>query len=124
MATNDGWTVVVEESASKVIFDSYGDCFTGVKVGTEVIQMPPDGKGKEQEPFTQFQFRGFGVFDKGTLYGVNESYKLAGIAKIPDGNLVEITYVKDVPVGQGNDMKDYRIRTRPLTATEKKDYGL
>lgn len=118
MAANDGWIVVVEETATKVIFDSFGDVFTGVKVNTETIE--PEG----EDPFTQFQFKGYGVFDKGTLWGINESYKLMGLKKVPDGNLVEITYIKDVAVGKGNDMKDYRIRTRELTAAEKKDYGL
>lgn len=111
------WETVVEETATKVIFDSFGDVFTGVKVNTEVIAQEDD------DPFTQFQFRGFGVFPVATLWGINESYKLMGLAKVPNGNVVEITYIKDVAVGKGNDMKDYRVRTRALTAEEKKLYA-
>jgi len=120
---DEGWEVVSEETATKIIFDSFGDTWDGVKVGIEIIEMPQDSKGNAQEPFVQVLFRKYPEND-GVLYGVNESYKLTKLQDIPDGKIVRMTYVKDVEVGKGNPMKDFRILMRELPAKEKAQYGL
>lgn len=115
------WEVVVSESGTKVVFDTFGDVFTGVKVRTITIT-PETTKPDEDESFIQHQFYGFGPFDAGTLYAINESYKLSAIADVPAGKLTRVTYMKDIPVGKGNDLKDFRVETRNLTDDEKKSY--
>jgi hypothetical protein len=128
----ESWEVVSTESATKVVFDTPadntdgkpGDVFTGVKVGKAVIAMPNNSKGEPQDPFTQYQFRGWGEFPTAELFGINESYKLAALDKIPDGKLVRISYIKDVPVhGQPQDMKDFRVEMRGIPAADVKKYA-
>lgn len=112
----DAWEVVGSESGTKVEFDTLGDVFTGVMVRTVTIEQPND------DPFRQYLFYGWGDFSATELFAINESHKLMVLANVPEGTLTRITYVKDVPVGKGNDMKDYRVETRNLPAHQKVDY--
>jgi hypothetical protein len=100
-----GWNVVEEESPAQVIFDTHGDTFTAVYQGMEVL--PVDSEQPDGETFTQLRFRTNDGF-----YAINAGFKLLrAFKKIAPGNLVRITYVKDVDTSGGrlNPMKDYRV---------------
>lgn len=112
----EAWEVVVSESGVKVVFDTFGDVFQGVKVRT--ITITPE----DDEPFIQHLFYGHADFPADTLYAINESYKLTAIGEIPSGKLTRITYIKDIPVGKGNDLKDFRVETRNLPIAERVKY--
>lgn len=115
-ATDDeGWTTEVEESAVKVTFDEVGDKFTGIKNGQRVVTFDDPKEGEKS--FTVYQFRAWKMeahgLEDGTLCDIQESYKLKGLADIPDGVLVRITRMADVPVsGRPQPMKDFRIESR------------
>lgn len=94
------WTTVQDESPDVIIFDTVGDQFIGTYVGTEEIE-------NEGETFTRFLFRN----DKG-FFAINSSYRLAqGMGKVQTGELVRLTYIKNVDTSSGklNPMKDIKV---------------
>lgn len=100
-----GWTVVEEESPAQVVFDTFGDCFTAKYVGMEVL--PVDQDDPAGDTFTQLRFRA-----EDGYFAINAGYKLLkAFAKVPEGSLTRITYVKDVDTSGGklNPMKDFRV---------------
>lgn len=123
--TEESWEVVEQETATKVIFDVpknnpdglAPDVFTGVKTGQQVIEI------EGEDPFTQYQFRGWGEFDNQELFGINESYKLNALEKIPNGMLVRITFMKTIDVKKGNPMKDFRVEQRKIPAADTAKYA-
>lgn len=100
--TDDEWTTVQEESATRIIFDTIGDQFIGTFLGLESIPHPETG-----EAMDYLMFRG----TDGELYSTSAGYKLTeACKKVQPGQMVRITYVKEVPIGPGrNPMKDYRV---------------
>lgn len=114
----EAWEVIGSESGTRVEFDTPGDVFTGVKVRSVTIEVPDD------DPFKQYLFYGWGSDQTpaSELFAINESYKLQVLENIPEGMLTRITYVKDVPVSKGNDMKDYRVETRKLPVANRHLY--
>lgn len=102
----DEWTTVAEESATRIIFDTIGDQFTGTYLGTEEIPHPQTG-----ELMRYLMFRGTQAEQKGELFSTSASWKLEDAFKaIEPGTKVRITYVKNVETSRGpNKMKDYRI---------------
>ena len=113
----DGWETESEESAFKVSLDTTGDKLTGIKVGQRTVQFTE--KSGEEKSFVVYQFRTLGMtslgLEDGTLVDLMESYRLAPLAEIPDGKLVRITRMRDVPVsGRPEPMKDYKIESRAV----------
>jgi hypothetical protein len=114
---DDGeWTTEVEESAVKVNFDTVGDRFTGIKVGSRLVEFEDPKEGHKE--FTVYQFRAWHMeahgLDDGTLCDIQESYKLQGLKDIENGVLVRITRMADVPTGRPQPMKDFRIESRRI----------
>lgn len=97
----DEWEEVSGESPDRIIFDTVGDQFIGTFVGFDIINAG-------DEPFEVILLESR---EDGKLYQTSASYKLAqGIRKATPGQVVRITYVKDVPMGPGrNDMKDFTV---------------
>lgn len=97
------WNVIVEESPTKVIFDTIGDVFIGQYMGPRTIT-PENGR---DEPFTVLTFRG----RDGGLYAVNTSYKLNDALEDVDlGTWVKLEYVADIETNRNlNPMKDFRV---------------
>lgn len=100
------WEVIQEETGLKVIFDTVGDSFTGIKVRNDTIEFA-DKRTGEVQSFNQYLFRT--VPDDGHVYAINESYKLRALANIQEGMMVRITFTHEVPVGQPSDMRDFKI---------------
>lgn len=100
--TEDEWTTVQEESATRIVFDTIGDVFIGTFQGLEEIPHPQTG-----EIMGYLMFRG----TDGELYSTSASWKLTrAFEKVSPGDKVRITYIKDVETGRGlNPMKDYRV---------------
>lgn len=128
----ESWEIVATETATKVVFDTPadnaegkpGDVFTGVKTGSQVIEMPDDSKGRPQDPFTQYLFRGWGEFPHAELFGINESAKLEALDKIPDGKLVRVSYIKNVDIkNKPEPMKDFRVEMRDLPKADAAKYA-
>lgn len=95
------WETVAEESADVVKLDNVGDMFIGTYVGLDTIT-PDNG-----EEFSRYVFR-----DRWDgLKAINVSYKLETAMKdISEGDLVRITYAKDIVTKRGlNPMKDYKV---------------
>jgi hypothetical protein len=108
---NDGWTTVAEESATQIKFDTDGDTFTGVKVGSDRLT------ARDGNEFTVYLFRAHGAqngIEDGEFCSIAESYKLQALAEIPDGHLVRVTRTKLVDVGRPQPMTDYKIESKPL----------
>lgn len=107
----DDWEfeTVVEESPTKVIFDTIGDVFIGQYVGPLHIEREPDKEGRDQS-FTLYTFR---ARDNG-LYALNESYQIEEAMKsVEAGQWVRVTYMKDIDTARGqNPMKDFRVDIR------------
>jgi hypothetical protein len=97
---DDGWQNVSEESATRIIFDSPGDVFTGTYLGHELV-----GPDKDMD---YLMFRGE---NDDVLYSTSAGYKLTqAFEDIAPGTLARITFVKEVDMGPGrNPMKDYRV---------------
>jgi hypothetical protein len=99
------WDLVHEESPDQIVFDTVGDEYTGLYLGSEVIGFE-DKKGDHQE-FTQHRFR-----DPGGITVINGGYELnAELAKIPADTMIKVRLMKLVDVGQNDPMKSYRIWT-------------
>lgn len=112
---DDGWETEVEESAIKVTFDQVGDVFTGIKVGSRLVEFDDPREGHKE--FTVYQFKSWHLdgLEDGTLCDIQESFKLQKLAEIPDGKLVRITRMADVPVnGRPQPMKDYRVESKTV----------
>lgn len=113
----EGWQTDVEESAVKVTFDTVGDKFMGIKVGSRLVEFTDPTEGEKE--FTVYQFRAWHMqsegLEDGTLCDIQESYKLKGLADIENGKLVRITRMADVPVsGRPQPMKDFRIESKSI----------
>lgn len=102
----DNWTTVTDETATRIQFDTPGeDQFIGTYLGHDMVQ----------GEFDYLLFRG----TDGELYSISNGYKLSQSfgtgdgeteGKVPEGSMVRLTYVKDVPMGQGrNPMKDIKV---------------
>lgn len=110
---NDGFETVSEESPTVVKFDTFGDQFTGVFIGTNIVEFV-DNKGEEKK-YTQYLFRGVGGAGivAGDLYALNDSYKIRqGMSKVHEGETARLTYIKDVPTGQPAPMKDVTVEVK------------
>jgi hypothetical protein len=112
---DDGWVTESEESAIKVEFDKVGDVFTGIKLGSRVVEFT-DKRTSEEKKFNVYQFRSWHMegLEDGTLCDIQESYKLKALGEIQDGKLVRITRMSDVDVGQPAPMKDYRVESKTV----------
>lgn len=96
---NVEWQTVVQESGDQIIFDTLGDVFIGLFTGKQVAN-------KDGEPFTILTFTGADA----KPYQTNAGWKLeSAFEDIDAGEIVRITYVKDVDTGQASPMKDFRI---------------
>jgi hypothetical protein len=111
---DDGWETESDESPTQVKFDTFGDVFTGVKCGSK--ELPTNDPADPDGLFKIYLFRSVGMtglgIDDGELCSVTESFKLRELDKIPDGKLIRITYVKDVPMKKGNPMRDFKIQSK------------
>lgn len=106
---SDGWVTDSEESPTQVKFDTDGDKFTGIKVGSDVLT------ARDGNEFTVYLFRAYGAqngLEDGEYCSVAESHKLKPLADIADGRIVEITRIKTIDVGRPQPMTDYRIRSK------------
>ena len=98
------WDTVRDESATVILFSKPGQRFVGHYEGIEEITPEND------EPFTRHRFTGL----NGKPYAVNNSYVLQeGLKNVQKGNLVRLTYVKDIPTGKNmNPMKDIKVQVK------------
>lgn len=100
---SEQWDTVQEESATRVVFDEYGDSIKGTFIGPEEIA-PQNG-----EPFTLLLLRG----DDDVVYALNSSYKLdQAFGKVNPGDYVRVTYVKEIDTGEASPMKDFKVEVR------------
>lgn len=96
------WETVVEESGEPVVFETVGDKFIGMYTGKRHVETE-DGK------FVILTFKGPG----GRAYQTNAGWKLESAFDedlIMRGDIVCVTYVKDVDTGQPSPMKDFRVQ--------------
>jgi hypothetical protein len=106
------WDLQHEESPDQIVFDKVGDEYTGLKLGSELIQFE-DSKGEARE-FRQWRFR-----DPDGLTVINGGYELnTELDKIPDNTMCRIRLMKLVDVGQQSPMKSYRIWTARAADTQ------
>lgn len=94
------WTTIQDETPDKIIFDTFGDCFTGVFQGIQEIT-PEDADAFEQAVFRN---------DEG-LYAIGGYKVLNAMRDVPQGTLTRLTYVKNVDTGQPSPMKDVKVET-------------
>jgi hypothetical protein len=100
------WETVVQEAGAQIVFDTVGDQFIGLYTGKRDVELV-NNKG-EMEKFTVLTFKG----TDGNPYQTNAGWKLeTGFmsADIKRGDIVRVTYVKDVDTGQPSPMKDFRV---------------
>ena len=105
------WTTVSDESPTQIKFDTDGDVFEGIKVGSDVLT------AKDGNEFTVYLFRAHGAqngLEDGEYCSIAESHKLKPLADVPDGFLVRVTRVKLVDVGRPQPMTDYKIQSREV----------
>jgi hypothetical protein len=102
------WDLVHEESPDQIVFDTIGDEYTGLYLGSEVITFTKQVKGEDvDQEFTQHRFR-----DPGGITVVNGGYELnSELSKIEPNTMLRIRLMKLVDVGQNDPMKSYRIWT-------------
>jgi hypothetical protein len=102
------WDLQHEESPDQIVFDTLGDEFTGLLLGSEVIDFTRTVKGEEvADNFTQWRFRGpDGIIVLNGGYELNKE-----LQKIEPNTMVRIKLMKLVDVGQNDPMKSYRIWT-------------
>ena len=107
--STEGWDTVRGESPTVVVFDTFGDRFTGTYQGPEVIENPSAQEGDDKE-FTRHNFTGL----DGKPYAINDSYALGEALRKADavGLLTRITYVKDIPSKRGNPLKDLKVEVK------------
>jgi len=106
------WDLQHEESPDQIVFDKVGDEYTGLLLGSELIEFD-NAKGEPQE-FTQWRFR-----DPGGITVINGGYELnTELAKIPADTMIRIKLMKLVDVGQQSPMKSYRIWTARAADTQ------
>lgn len=99
------WETAVPETGDQIVFDTIGDVFIGLYLGSRVVTVME--KDKEEE-FTILMFTG----TDGKPYQVNAGWKLGSAfdsAAVSVKDIVRITYVKDVDTGRKDPMKDYRV---------------
>jgi hypothetical protein len=107
------WDLQHEESPDQIVFDKVGDEYTGLLVGSELIEFT-DKKGEDHE-FRQWKFR-----DPTGLTVINGGYELnEELSKIPADTMCRIRLMKMVDVGQNDPMKSYRIWTARATDSQK-----
>jgi hypothetical protein len=97
------WETAVPETGDQIVFDTIGDVFTGLYLGSRTVL------AEEDNPESAFRILMFTGTD-GKPYQVNAGWKLESAFKlIPERSIVRITYVKDIDTGQPSGMKDYRV---------------
>jgi hypothetical protein len=109
MTPEGEWETISDESPTRVIFDEIGDVFIGVYLGHDLIQDPNGG-----DPFDYLIVRG----TDNHLYSMSSGFKLTeAFKKVNVGDLVRVTYVKDVDMGVAgrNPMKDFKVDIRRPT---------
>lgn len=112
-ANDEGWETESEESAVKVTLDEVGDVFTGILLGSRLVEFS-DKEGPHEFTVYQFSARGVEGLDDGTLCDIQESFKLKPLSEVKTGKLVRITRTRDVEVGRPQPMKDYRIESKTV----------
>jgi hypothetical protein len=103
-ANAEEWTTVADETPAHVVFDTPGeDVFIGKFIEKRTLTPNPE------QSWDQYVFRG----TDDELYGINSSYSLAkGMEAVQPGQMVRITYVKNVDVGRPSPMKDFKIEVK------------
>src|SRR5262245_38111076 len=112
----DDWstaTTIVEESPQTVVFEEPGDEFVGIFAGNQHVEpenQNVDKTHRDYVSFDQWLFRD----REGTLVAIPATFKLdQAMMTIPDGHMVRVQYIKDVPTGKGNPMKDFKVQSKP-----------
>ena len=101
------WETVIAEAGIPLEFKTVGDKFIGIYTGMRTARIT-DNKGNTEE-FTVLTFQGPG----GVAYQTNAGWKLESGFKdseIIRGDIVCVTYVKDVDTGQPSPMKDFKVQ--------------
>ncbi len=108
---DEGWETVAEEAPDRIIFDTIGDQFTGWYRGETEEISPGRAAAEDAKPFKLYLFRSV---DDGGTYAINQSWALVhAMEKVKVGDLVRITYIKDVPTSRKlQDMKSYRVEVK------------
>lgn len=100
------WETAVPETGDQIVFDTIGDVFIGLYLGSRVV--PVTEKDGRETSFKVLLFTGI----DGKPYQINSGWKLDSAfesAAVPERSIVRITYVKDVDTGRNDPMKDYRV---------------
>src|SRR5690348_1016164 len=97
------WDDVASETPTRVLFDTIDDELIGTYEGILHVE-PQDGS----EPFDLLTFRG----TDGDLYSCSGYKLMQAFADIKIGSMCRIIYVKDVPTGKGNPMKDFKVQVK------------
>lgn len=107
---DEEWETEQDETPDRLIFDTIGDEYAGLYLGSEVITYDDPKEG--ETTFTQLHF-----WDEESPKVINAGYKLLeAFAKVEPGREARIRYVKDVNVGQASGMKDFKVWSRPARA--------
>lgn len=109
VAPKDEWTVVSEGTAvaeTKMVFESFGDCFVGTYLGMREIPSP-------EGAYYQARFEA-----DGEKYFTNANYSLRdGLSKVRNGSRVRVTLTDEQDTGMENAMRVYRVEvSRQMSA--------
>lgn len=99
------WETAVPETGDQIVFDTIGDVFIGLYLGSRTAL------ADEYDPKSEFTILMFTGVD-GKPYQANAGWKLKSAfesATVTEGSIVRITYVKDLDTGRKDPMKDYRV---------------
>ena len=113
------WETAVPEIGDQIVFDTIGDVFIGLYLGTRSVLAEPD------DPKSVFKVLMFTGVD-GKPYQINAGWKLESAfdsANVPERAIVRITYVKDVDTGRKDPMKDYRVEVAKRPAETAPEPG-
>jgi hypothetical protein len=97
----DEWQTVSEDEVdeTKIVFDTIGDEFIGIYIGSRVIE-------QDDHKFTQYRFR---VGDE--IYFTNAGYSLMrGMSNVPKGARVRVVFSSERDTGQESPMRIFTVQ--------------
>lgn len=104
------WVTVDEGAPTMVSLDTVGDVFVGRYIGMVEIVNPNDNETWKQYRFHMEDTHG-GDFTVGELVGINGTYSLdSAMPKVPEGALVRLENMKEIPTKKGNPMHSYKVQ--------------
>jgi hypothetical protein len=107
---SDEWQTVSEDEVdeTKIVFDTIGDSFTGIYIGSRTIE---NDEGK----FTQYRYK---AGDE--VYFTNAGYSLMrGMTNVPKGSACRITFSSERDTGRESPMRIFTVEV-PKRRTAKR----